>query len=62
MSKSLGNVIKPSNILHKYGENAIRIYFLSEGPECYDSEYSEDLLEKKTNDFIERFSKIPKNF
>ena len=32
MSKSKGNVISAMDTLNKYGENAVRFYFLKEGP------------------------------
>jgi len=58
MSKSFGNVIDPFKLLETHGEEAIRIYFLSEGPEYYDSEYDELVLKKRYNDLIESFGYI----
>ena len=57
MSKSFGNVIDPFKLLNLYGEEAVRIYFLSEGPEYYDSEYDEQFLKKKFNEFVEGLGK-----
>ncbi len=38
MSKSRGNVISAEEILKKFGENAMRLYLLKEGP--YDRDES----------------------
>lgn len=32
MSKSLGNVIDPFNIIDTFGVDSVRSYFLAEGP------------------------------
>lgn len=32
MSKSLGNVVDPFELIKKFGVNSVRSYFLSEGP------------------------------
>lgn len=56
MSKSLGNVIDPYHLLKTYPLEAIRLYFLTEGPEYYEVEFSAPLLIKRYNEFIEKFS------
>ena len=45
MSKSLGNVVDPFNLLNKYGVNAVRLYFLTNGPLQFDCEIEEDKIE-----------------
>lgn len=52
MSKSLGNVVDPFEILQKYGPNSVRSYFLSEGPLFKDSNFEYDLLKEHHNGFI----------
>lgn len=60
MSKSLGNVIDPFLLLQTYPLEAIRLYFLTEGPEYYGVEFSASVLIKRYNEFIEKFSIIKK--
>ena len=57
MSKSLGNIVEPFELLEKYGLNAIRYYFLKEGPEDFDVNF--DLTEMKStyNDLIQGLGK-----
>ncbi len=49
MSKSLGNVVEPAEIVKKYGSDVFRYYLLKEVTLGMDGTYSEDLL-------IERYS------
>lgn len=39
MSKSIGNVVDPFELIEKYGTNTVRSYFLSAGPLTKDSNF-----------------------
>src|SRR3989338_5808709 len=41
MSKSLGNVVNPFDLIKKYGVDAVRYYLLREIPSTDDGDYSE---------------------
>ncbi len=46
MSKSLGNVIDPFEILKTFGQDSVRSYFLTDGPLSSDANFSmEDLIQ-----------------
>ena len=47
MSKSLGNVVRPDEMINKYGADALRLYLLSDKPFQLDKEWSEDGLQAK---------------
>lgn len=49
MSKSLGNVIAPSEIVKKYGADAFRYYFLRHVPSYDDGDFSWDTFEAAYN-------------
>jgi methionyl-tRNA synthetase len=49
MSKTLGNVIDPFELIEKYGTDAVRYYFLREIPAYEDGDYSE-------RKFLERYN------
>lgn len=49
MSKTLGNVIDPSDMIKKFGADAIRYYFLSEIPPTSDGDFSEERLKEVYN-------------
>lgn len=47
MSKSLGNVVRPDEMIEKYGADALRLYLLSDKPFQLDTEWSETGLQSK---------------
>jgi len=49
MSKSLGNVIAPKDIIHRYGTDAFRYYFLRHVPSYSDGEFTWERLEAAYN-------------
>ena len=52
MSKSLGNVVCPFDLIDRFGQDAVRLYILAEGPQSKDSNYSEEDLQQIHNGFI----------
>ena len=52
MSKSLGNVTCPFSLIEKYGQEAVRAYFLAEGPQNKDCNFDEDRLLEMNNKFL----------
>lgn len=49
MSKTLGNVIDPNEMIEKYGVDALRYYFLSQIPSTGDGDFSEQRLREVYN-------------
>lgn len=49
MSKTLGNVIDPVELINKYGTDALRYYFLSQIPSTDDGDFSEEKLKHVYN-------------
>ena len=49
MSKSLGNVVNPYDLVEKYGTDATRYYLLSEMKPFEDSDYTQEKFELKYN-------------
>ncbi len=49
MSKSIGNVIAPADIVDKYGTDAFRYYFLRHIPSYNDGDFTWDTFEKAYN-------------
>ncbi len=47
MSKSLGNIVEPVEIAHKYGSDVLRYYLLNEVTLGMDGSYSEGLLRER---------------
>lgn len=52
MSKSLGNVTCPFELLNVYGVNSVRTYMLAEGPQHSDSNFDIKILHQMHNSFI----------
>jgi methionyl-tRNA synthetase len=50
MSKSLGNVISPFDLLDTYGVDPVRYYFLREIPTTGDGDYSESRFRERYNE------------
>lgn len=49
MSKTLGNVIDPFELIEKYGADAVRYFFLREIPSSEDGDFSYDKFEARYN-------------
>lgn len=49
MSKSLGNVVTPSDLVNKFGNDQIRYFFLREMTFGLDSKFSEDIVINRIN-------------
>lgn len=52
MSKSLGNVIDPFELLDEISPCSIRSYFLSTGPQFKDANFDKEDLIKHHNNFV----------
>ena len=52
MSKSLGNVTCPHELMDKYGTDSVRTYFLAHGPQVKDCNFSESRLLDVNNAFM----------
>lgn len=50
MSKSIGNVVSPFNLINDYGIDPVRYYFLREIPTTGDGDYSEARFKERYND------------
>jgi methionyl-tRNA synthetase len=50
MSKSIGNVVSPFDLIDKYGVDPVRYYFLREIPTTGDGDYSEARFKDRYND------------
>ncbi len=49
MSKSIGNVVSPLNMMNKYGSDSLRYYFIRDSPNFEDSNFSEGALVNRHN-------------
>jgi len=52
MSKSIGNIVEPYDLLSKFDINPLRLYFLGKGPLHRDMEFNEDEIIRMQNDFF----------
>ena len=50
MSKSIGNVVSPFDLIERYGVDPVRFYFLREIPTTGDGDYSESRFQDRYND------------
>lgn len=56
MSKSIGNVVNPMDLIKEYGADVVRYYLLNEIPTFEDGDFSETrLIEKTNNELIGNF-------
>lgn len=56
MSKSIGNVVDPFDLLKQYDLNSVRSYFLSQGPLLKDSNFElEKLIEHHNKVIIDQY-------
>jgi len=46
MSKSIGNIVDPIQLVNKYSLNAVRFYFLTNGPQNHDVNLEENMIEE----------------
>lgn len=49
MSKSLGNVVDPAELVERYGSEAVRYWMLREVPPTGDADYTDEKLERRYN-------------
>src|SRR6185437_11226529 len=49
MSKSLGNVVDPADLVERYGSEGVRYWMLREVPPTGDADYTDDKLERRYN-------------
>jgi methionyl-tRNA synthetase len=49
MSKSLGNVVDPADLVERYGAEGVRYWMLREVPPTGDADYTDDKLERRYN-------------
>ncbi len=59
MSKSLGNIIDPFEMISKYGADQLRYYLMREIPVFSDGDFSEkNLVERVNNELVAKFSNL----
>jgi methionyl-tRNA synthetase len=58
MSKSLGNVINPKDLVDKYGTDAVRYFLLREMPTGTDGDYSDMRMEERYNELANNLGNL----
>jgi methionyl-tRNA synthetase len=62
MSKSLGNVVDPIELINQFNTNTVRSYFLSEGPLLKDSNFDlKNLIEHHNGVICDSYSNLLTN-
>lgn len=61
MSKSKGNIVRPDEMVEKFGADALRMYILSDVPFNRDTEWNEEGLENKF-DFLKRIDGLFRSY
>jgi len=52
MSKSIGNVVEPNELIDAFGIDTVRLYFLSQGPLSKDIDFRPDDIKELHNQFF----------
>lgn len=58
MSKSLGNVVSPIDLIEKYGKEAVRYYLLREIPSYQDGDFSEGRFKERYGDLSNKLGNL----
>lgn len=58
MSKSLGNVIDPNELIDKYGSDALKLYLLREMPYSSDGDLSEDRMKVRYQEIANQWGNL----
>lgn len=59
MGKSLGNTLEPKELVHKFGSDAVRYFFLREVEFGNDGDYSEDRFISTVNAHLANTIGVP---
>lgn len=59
MGKSLGNTLEPKELVHKFGSDAVRYFFLREVEFGNDGDYSEDRFISTVNGHLANTIGVP---
>ncbi len=58
MSKSLGNVVSPFDLIEKYGKEAVRYYLLREIPSYQDGDFSDERFKERYGDLSNKLGNL----